>query len=47
MKCDNCGSDMKKGAKVCPECGMTVKTSRRDAIAGAMTKVKDTDMDKV
>ena len=45
MKCDHCGAEMKKGTKVCPECGMKVKSSRRDAIAGAMAKVKDTDRD--
>ena len=47
MKCDHCGATMKAGTKVCPECGMKMgaKKSRRDAIAGAMAKVKDTDRD--
>jgi uncharacterized membrane protein YvbJ len=47
MKCDHCGADVKQGAKTCPECGMKMapKKSRRDAIAGAMAKVKDTDHD--
>lgn len=50
MKCEHCGAEMKKGTKVCPECGMNMgQKSRRGAIADAMArakaKVKDTDND--
>ena len=47
MKCEHCGETIKRNAKTCPECGMTISkgNARRGALSRASKRFKDTDKD--